>query len=207
MIRASVDVAGPIYFRIGRGRDPQVYTAEDLACFTLGKAVTHGTGRDLTIVATGSMVHPSLEAADALRGEGLSVGVIDMHTIKPSDAGAIAALSGNTDAVLPGDHPADCPAACTRRGPPCPETASRSAAGTGPRRHGLCRVGTDQGPASPVRRAAWWLGSRFGRCPTRRITGIVHRARSTCPNPERAGSKQIPSAVGSAWTVQALKIR
>jgi transketolase len=100
MIRAGVDVAGPIYFRIGRGRDPQVYTAADLASFTLGKAITHDTGRDLTIVATGSMVHPSLEAAKTLRGDGLSVGVIDMHTIKPFDAGAIAALSGSTDAVL-----------------------------------------------------------------------------------------------------------
>lgn len=100
MIRASVDVAGPIYFRVGRGRDPQVYTASDLADFTIGTAITHGIGRDLTIVATGSMVHPSLAAANALRAEGLSVGVIDMHTIKPFDADVIAALAGSTEAVL-----------------------------------------------------------------------------------------------------------
>ncbi|WP_234835040.1 transketolase family protein [Mycolicibacterium stellerae] len=100
MIRAGVDVAGPVYLRIGRGRDPRVYAASDLAGFAIGKAITHSTGRDLTIVATGSMVHPSLEAAKTLCGERLSVGVIDMHTIKPFDAAAIAALSGNTGAVL-----------------------------------------------------------------------------------------------------------
>lgn len=100
MIQASVDVAGPIYFRVGRGRDPQVYTADDLVDFTLGKAITHSTGGDLTIVATGSMVHPSLEAAKTLTAEGYSVGVIDMHTIKPFDAAVISALSGDTGAVL-----------------------------------------------------------------------------------------------------------
>ena len=100
MILASVDVQGPIYFRIGRGRDPQVYTRDDLSDFALGKAITHGQGRDLTIVATGSMVHPSLEAAKVLRSEGRSVGVIDMHTIKPFDSEAVAALAGNTGAVL-----------------------------------------------------------------------------------------------------------
>jgi transketolase len=100
MIRASVDVPGPIYFRIGRGRDPQVYTGEDLTGFALGRAITHGIGRDLTIVATGSMVHPSLEAARMLRKKGLSIGVIDVHTIKPFDREAITALGGQTNAVL-----------------------------------------------------------------------------------------------------------
>lgn len=100
MIRASVDVPGPIYFRVGRGRDPQVYSAEDLIGFELGKAITHSAGTDLTIVTTGSMVHPSLEAAKALRAEGRSVGVIDMHTIKPFDADTIAALAGKTNTIL-----------------------------------------------------------------------------------------------------------
>lgn len=100
MIRASIEVPGPIYFRIGRGRDPEVYTDKDLAGFELGRAITHGTGRDLTIVTTGSMVHPSLGAAQTLREKGLSVGVIDMHTIKPLDREAITALGGRTEAIL-----------------------------------------------------------------------------------------------------------
>jgi len=86
-IAASVDWPQPIYFRIGRGRDPVVY--ETLPAFTFGKAVTHGEGRDLTIIACGSMVHPSIEAATALRASGVSAGVIDMHTIKPLDRDAV----------------------------------------------------------------------------------------------------------------------
>ena len=56
----------------------------------------HGDGADLTIIATGSMVHPALAAAEPLRAEGLAVGVIDMHTIKPLDADAVLAAASGT---------------------------------------------------------------------------------------------------------------
>ena len=46
------------------------------------------------------MVHPSLAAADTLREEGLSVGVIDMHTVKPLDEEAILEVAGNTTAIV-----------------------------------------------------------------------------------------------------------
>ena len=86
-LRATVDYPGPIYFRVGRGREPDVYASP--APFALGTAIEHGVGGDLTIVATGSTVHPALAAAELLRAEGCSVGVLDMHTIKPLDAGAV----------------------------------------------------------------------------------------------------------------------
>lgn len=86
-IQASATHAQPIYFRIGRGRDPDVYDVA--APFEFGKAIWHGEGDDLTIIATGSMVHPALEATRALRAKGHSVGFIDMHTIKPLDRTAI----------------------------------------------------------------------------------------------------------------------
>lgn len=92
VLRATVDHEGPIYFRIGRGRDPDVYPMGGVD-FELGKSIRHGEGEDLTIIATGSMVHPSLEAADALRAEGYSVGVVDMHTVKPIDRGEIMAAA------------------------------------------------------------------------------------------------------------------
>ncbi|OWJ89179.1 transketolase [Pseudomonas sp. A46] len=95
-IRASIHHSQPIYFRIGRGQEPNVYP-DDIS-FEFGKAVIHARGTDLTLVATGSMVHPTLLAAEALRASGLSVGVIDMHTIKPLDTGAI--LQAAADAPL-----------------------------------------------------------------------------------------------------------
>jgi transketolase len=86
-IKASATHEQPIYFRIGRGRDPDVYR-KDMP-FEFGKAISHGEGEDLTLIATGSMVHPTLEAVKTLRAEGHSVGMIDMHTIKPIDREAI----------------------------------------------------------------------------------------------------------------------
>ncbi|EHK68187.1 transketolase family protein [Achromobacter arsenitoxydans] len=90
-IKASVDWPEPIYFRIGRGRDPQVY--EDGAPFEFGRAIVHGAGSDLNIIACGITVHAALAAAEQLRSEGLSVGVIDMPTIKPLDRDAVLAAS------------------------------------------------------------------------------------------------------------------
>ena len=98
-LRATVEHDGPIYFRIGRGREPEVYVMGDVN-FELGKAIVHSRGEDLTLVATGSMVHPSLAAADTLREEGVSVGVIDMHTVKPLDEEAILEAVGNTSAMM-----------------------------------------------------------------------------------------------------------
>jgi transketolase len=90
-IRASVDWPEPIYFRIGRGRDPQVY-APDVP-FTFGKAIVHATGTDATLLACGITVKAALDAAAALREQGYSIGVIDMPTIKPLDRDAILAAS------------------------------------------------------------------------------------------------------------------
>jgi transketolase len=86
-IRAHVDDPSPIYFRIGRGREPDVY--EDGCEFVPGRAIVHATGEDLTLIATGSTVHPTLAAAEELRRDGLDIGVIDMHTIKPLDIAVI----------------------------------------------------------------------------------------------------------------------
>ncbi|MBE2274794.1 MAG: transketolase [Rhodobacteraceae bacterium] len=86
-IRASADWDQPIYFRIGRGRDPVVYASG--AEFRFGKAQIHGFGEDLTIIACGITVHAALEAAAAMNAAGRSVGVIDMASIKPLDREAI----------------------------------------------------------------------------------------------------------------------
>ena len=90
-IKASVDWPEPIYFRIGRGRDPQVYA--DGAPFRFGRAITHALGGDLNIIACGIAVHAALQAAERLREAGLSVGVIDMPTIKPLDRDAVLAAA------------------------------------------------------------------------------------------------------------------
>jgi transketolase len=97
-ILASADHPAPIYFRIQRGRDPVVY--EEVPEFRFGKAVVHLVGEELTIIATGSSLHPALAAARALRQQGRSVGLIDMATVKPIDREAILAAASQSRAIL-----------------------------------------------------------------------------------------------------------
>jgi transketolase len=97
-IKASVNWPEPIYFRIGRGRDPQVY--EDGAPFEFGRAIVHSQGSDLNIIACGITLHAALAAAEQLREDGLSVGVIDMPTIKPLDRDAVLAAAGQARLMM-----------------------------------------------------------------------------------------------------------
>ena len=99
ILRASVDQPGAMYIRLGRGRDPEVYP-EVPAPFGFGRAITLRDGRDLTIIATGSSVRASLDAALRLAREGRAVRVVDMHTIKPLDIEAVHAAAAETRAIL-----------------------------------------------------------------------------------------------------------
>lgn len=99
ILRASLAHPGPMYIRLGRGRDPQVYPSppDD---FQIGRAARLREGSDITLIATGSQVHPSLAAADALQATGISARVVDMHTIHPLDTAEVVAAAQDTGAVL-----------------------------------------------------------------------------------------------------------
>jgi transketolase len=88
-----------MYVRLGRGSDPDVYSAPP-ADFSFGKAIRLREGADLTIIACGTVVRPSLDAAERLSAEGVSVRVVDMHTLKPLDADEVRAAARETAAVL-----------------------------------------------------------------------------------------------------------
>ena len=97
-IRASADYDRPIYFRIGRGRDPIVYGKD--TTFAFGKANEHLQGEELTIIACGMAVHGALAAARAMNAEGRSIGVIDMASIKPIDRGAILSAAARSKRMM-----------------------------------------------------------------------------------------------------------
>lgn len=85
---AATNFNGPVYLRLtGVMNNPIVYK-EDYN-FEIGKAITLKEGKDITIIATGTMVFNSLQAAKTLEQKGISVTVIDMHTIKPLDTDTI----------------------------------------------------------------------------------------------------------------------
>jgi len=85
---AAAKLDAPVYLRLtGTMNCPIVYK-EDFE-FEVGKAITLREGGDISIIATGSMVHNALKAAETLEEQGLSVEVVDMHTIQPLDLEAI----------------------------------------------------------------------------------------------------------------------
>jgi len=80
---AIADHKGPVYLRFGRPKVP-VFT-DSTQKFEIGKGIKLIDGSDVTIVATGHLVWESLEAAKILNKSGISVEVINIHTIKPLD--------------------------------------------------------------------------------------------------------------------------
>ena len=78
---------GPVYLRFGRPKWPNFTPAD--APFEIGKAVMMNEGKDVSIFATGHLVWKAIEAAKQLEAEGLSVELINIHTIKPLDAKAV----------------------------------------------------------------------------------------------------------------------
>ena len=96
-VEASMQTYGPFYMRFGRYACPIVTEGHK---FELGKGMMLRDGKDVTIVATGYMVHLALEAAEALAAEGIDARVINIHTIKPLDADIITKAARETGAIV-----------------------------------------------------------------------------------------------------------
>jgi transketolase len=99
-LRAAHALPGPVYLRLGRGFEPVCYPDEEYG-FEIGKAVTLREGTDLTLIACGVAVLPAREAAQALaESDGLSVRVLDMHTLKPLDEEAVLSALLETRRII-----------------------------------------------------------------------------------------------------------
>ncbi len=83
-VRAAYEIDGPVYMRFGRLAVPVINDNADYK-FEVGKGVLLKDGSDITILATGLEVGESLKAAEKLEADGVSVRVINIHTIKPID--------------------------------------------------------------------------------------------------------------------------
>lgn len=95
---AIADHEGPVYLRFGRPVMP-IFTKPD-AEFVIGKADVLLEGTDVTIIACGHLVWKSIEAAKKLEAQGVSVELINMHTIKPLDTQAILKSVAKTKCVV-----------------------------------------------------------------------------------------------------------
>lgn len=90
---------GPVYIRLARDEQPQIFDGETHR-FELGKGVVIKEGRDLTIITTGTQTERSLEAARLLEEEGIHASVLHMPTIKPLDQEAIVKAARETGAIV-----------------------------------------------------------------------------------------------------------
>lgn len=89
---------GPAYVRLGRLNIPVLY--DENAEIQLGRGNCVREGSDVTVIACGLMVNEALMAAEELEKDGISVRVIDMHTIKPLDEDIIVKAASETKAVI-----------------------------------------------------------------------------------------------------------
>ena len=100
-VEAAINFYGPVYLRFGRFAVPDL-TPEIVPDykFEIGRGVVYREGTDVTIIANGFMVHLALEASDMLAKEGISAGVINIHTVKPLDTELVVEAARKSGALV-----------------------------------------------------------------------------------------------------------
>ncbi|MFC1686053.1 transketolase family protein [Nanoarchaeota archaeon] len=95
---AAASIKGPVYLRFGREKVPVITTKRSL--FKVGKAEVLKEGKDVCVIACGVMVYEALIAAKELEKQGISVMVINNHTIKPFDEKTIISAAKKCKAIV-----------------------------------------------------------------------------------------------------------
>lgn len=97
-VRAAVTHPRPLYLRFGKKPMPHLH--QPGTRFAIGKAIPLSWGTDVTFVATGETVACAVEASELLRADGISCGVISMHTVKPLDAEVLLDAAHRSRALI-----------------------------------------------------------------------------------------------------------
>ena len=95
---AAAEYEGPVYLRFGRPKWAIFYPEQEK--FEIGKAWKIQDGKDVSIFATGHLVLKAIEATKILEEKGISVDLINIHTIKPLDIPAVIASVSKTKCVV-----------------------------------------------------------------------------------------------------------
>jgi transketolase len=102
LVEQAAKTYGPVYLRFTRDTIPIIYDENEE--FTIGKAKQLKDGNDIAIIANGDTVHLALQAAKQLENEGISVKLLDMHTIKPLDRDAVVECLNIGKIITVEDH-------------------------------------------------------------------------------------------------------
>lgn len=100
LVELMATTEGPMYARIGRANAAVLYKKEDMKDIKIGEGFIVKDGSDVTLIACGTMVDQAVEASERLGAEGLSVRVVDMHTIKPLDSALVLKCDKETNAII-----------------------------------------------------------------------------------------------------------
>ena len=100
MLKTAVYSGVPMALRYPRGAGHGVEMDTDLKSLEIGKGELLLEGRDLTIIAIGATVYPALEAAEILRLNGISAGVVNARFVKPLDAELILSAARTTGCIM-----------------------------------------------------------------------------------------------------------
>ncbi|OSQ50083.1 transketolase family protein [Thalassospira alkalitolerans] len=99
-LRAALKQNKPVYIRLGKKNEPQVYSDEFNHSLRLGKATTVIEGNDICFIGTGNILPEVMQAASTLKATGISVQVESFHTIKPLDIEKLSKLFSRFDNVV-----------------------------------------------------------------------------------------------------------
>lgn len=102
LVEQASKIYGPVFLRFTRDTVPMIYNEYEE--FTIGKAKQLKQGKDIAIIANGDTVRLALEAARELENEGISVKLLDMHTIKPLDRDAVVECLDLENIITVEDH-------------------------------------------------------------------------------------------------------
>jgi len=97
--KAIFDYEGPVYMRI-RGRHAEPILPRESCKFEIGKAEVLKPGKDVLLIACGSSVYDSLEAAKLLEGKGIDAMVVNMATVRPIDEDTLSDLISSFRKVI-----------------------------------------------------------------------------------------------------------
>lgn len=98
VLEKSVDFTGPVYIRLGKAFEREIY--ENDSPFEIGKSTIVTEGNDLTVIATGSITADALEAVNKLKEKGVNAELINASTIKPFDEETLLKSAKKTKKVV-----------------------------------------------------------------------------------------------------------
>ena len=98
LVKAASEIYGPVFLRFTRDNIPVIY--DENTEFEIGKAVKLSEGTDIAIISNGDTVRLAIEAKEALAKDGISVRLLDMHTIKPLDKEAVTSCINDIGKII-----------------------------------------------------------------------------------------------------------